>query len=79
MSWDTAAVGMSQQWQCGVMFVRRNERTERFFKAWHREWGRYGGEDQAAFVRALHRVPLRVWVLGRPWNGGAVIQHRFGA
>lgn len=67
------------QFQCGVMFARRNERTDAFFHAWHEEWNRYHTEDQAAFVRALHRVPLKIWVLGRPWNGGAIIQHRFGA
>jgi len=64
--------------QCGVMFVNRNQRTEQFWAAWHDEWMRYCDEDQGAFLRALKRVPLKLWVLGRPWNGGAVIEHRFG-
>ena len=67
------------QLQCGVMFIARNERTERFFDAWHDEWMRYCDEDQAAFLRALRRVPLKIWMLGYPWNGGAIIEHRFGA
>jgi len=67
------------QLQCGVMFIARNARTVKFFDAWHDEWMRYCDEDQAAFLRALKRVPLRVWLLGYPWNGGAIIEHRFGA
>jgi len=67
------------QLQAGVMFIRRNERTKAFFHAWFDEYCRYGDEDQAAFLRALNRVPLKIWLLGKPWNGGPVIQHRFGA
>ena len=65
--------------QCGVMWMARNERTREFWQVWHEEWLRYGEEDQAAFLRALNRVPLKVWLLGFPWNGGAIIEHRFGA
>ena len=65
--------------QCGVMWIARNERTERLFDAWHEEWLQYGDEDQAAFLRALARVPVKVWLLGHAWNGGAIIEHRFGA
>ena len=67
------------QLQAGVMFIRRNERTKAFFHAWFDEYCRYGDEDQAAFLQALNRVPLKIWLLGKPWNGGPVIQHRFGA
>ena len=67
------------QLQAGVMFVGRNERTKAFFHAWFDEYCKYGDEDQAAFLRALNRVPLKIWLLGKPWNGGPVIQHRFGA
>ena len=59
------------QLQCGVMFIARNERTAAFFDAWHDEWMRWCDEDQAAFLRALKRVPLKIWMLGYPWNGGA--------
>ena len=64
--------------QAGVMFVNRNERTALLFQAWRDEWLRWGGPDQAALLRALQRVPVRTWMLGRPWNGGAVVRHRFG-
>ena len=67
------------QWQCGVMFIARNERTARLFAMWNYEWKRYRDEDQAAFVRALHNAPVKIFALGYPWNGGAVIGHRFGA
>lgn len=67
------------QLQAGVFFVARNPRTERLFAAWHAEWRRFKGQDQGAFLRALYRYPVKVWAMGRPWNGGAVIGHRFGA
>ncbi len=65
--------------QGGVFFWRKNERTRAFFRAWREEWLRWKGQDQGALLRALWRAPLRVWVLGRPFNGGSVVQHRFGA
>ena len=64
--------------QGGLMFVARNERTAALFEAWREEWERWGDQDQAALLRALHRVPVRVWLLGRCWNGGAIVEHRFG-
>ena len=67
------------QLQCGVMAVAKNERTAKLFMAWKREWMRYSGEDQAAFIRALYSAPVKVWLLGKPWNGGAAIGHNWGA
>jgi hypothetical protein len=67
------------QLQCGMMFVNRNERTMELYDAWREEWLRWRDQDQAAFIRALHQCPVRLWLLGRPWNGGAMIRHRFGA
>jgi hypothetical protein len=64
--------------QGGVWFVRKNERTQRLFDLWGREWRKHCGQDQGALLRALYQAPVRVWLLGRPWNGGAVIEHRFG-
>ncbi len=64
--------------QAGVIFVRRTTRTVALWAQWHREWALYGGQDQAALLRALRRCPVRLWLLGRAWNGGAVIEHRFG-
>ena len=62
--------------QAGVMFVRRTAAVERLFRVWQDEYR--GGEDQAALLRAYWENPVKVWLLGRPWNGGAVIGHLFG-
>ena len=67
------------QLQCGMMFVSRNERTMELYEAWREEWLAWRDQDQAAFIRALHQCPVKLWLLGRPWNGGAMIRHRFGA
>jgi hypothetical protein len=75
-----SAVGYAAlQLQCGVLWFARNERVGRLFAAWRAEWQRWQGEDQGAFLRALAQVPVKVWLVGRCWNGGAMIQHRFGA
>lgn len=66
------------QYQCGVLFFARNPRVGDFFAAWRNEWLRHKGQDQAAFLRALERQPLRIWLFGRPWNGGTLIRHLFG-
>jgi hypothetical protein len=66
------------QMQCGVFYFRKSARIHEFFGAWRAEWLRYCGQDQGAFMRALLRVPVRVWQLGRAYNGGALIGHAFG-
>ena len=65
--------------QAGVMFIARNERTRQLFGHWRSEWMRWKGQDQAALLRALAAVPVKVWLLGRPYNGGSIVDHRFGA
>ena len=67
------------QLQCGIMAVCKNERTRMLFERWHKEWMRYSGEDQAAFIRALYQAPVKIWLLAHPWNGGAAIGHNWGA
>ena len=66
------------QLQAGVFWFRRNERTEHLFTEWRKEWLRWRGQDQGAFLRALSKAPVRMWMLGFPWNGGAAIAHLFG-
>ena len=66
------------QLQCGVMFVRKNEATRALFDAWRREWAWHKDEDQAAFLRAWRESPVRLWLLGRAWNGGGLVAHYHG-
>lgn len=67
------------QLQAGVMFFHR-QRCAGLFAEWARQWQRWQGQDQAALLRALAIEPVRVWLLGRCWNGenGTIIQHLFG-
>lgn len=64
--------------QAGVMFVAKNDRTALLFAQWRAEWERWQGPDQGALLRALYTVPVRLWLLGRDWNGGRLVEHRFG-
>ena len=52
----------------GVWAFRRNKRTERYLRAFHEEWQRFGIRDQQAMDRALYANPVSVWVLGREFN-----------
>lgn len=66
--------------QAGVFFVAWNERTRALWAAWREEWERHRGMDQAALLRALHRCPVKVWLLGPAYNSieGVLVEHRFG-
>jgi hypothetical protein len=64
--------------QAGLWFAARNERTDALFALWREEWAIYGRNDQGALLRALGRCTLRLWVLGRDWNGGKMVQHLWG-
>jgi len=66
------------QLQGGVFWFRHNERTLALFEAWRDEWLRWKDQDQGALLRALNKVPIRLWLLGKPFNGGPVVGHRFG-
>ena len=70
--------GTPLQLQAGIFWFVKNERTRAFFAAWRREWLLFKDQDQAAFIRALIKFPIKIWLLGRPWNGGAVIHHYCG-
>lgn len=66
------------QLQGGVFWFRRSERALALFDAWRAEWLRWKDQDQGALLRALNKVPVKLWLLGKPFNGGAVVGHRFG-
>jgi len=57
---------------CGLMFFRPTENVRRLFRIWRDEWERFGKRDQLAFVRALHRNPVRMVTLPHWWNTGHV-------
>ncbi len=69
---------MPVQLQCGIFWFAKNERVEKFFAEWRNEWERFGQHDQAAFMRALQKAPLRLFLLGGVFNGGAAIAHQHG-
>jgi hypothetical protein len=64
--------------QGGVFFVQRNARTTALFEHWREEWLRFGHVDQAALVRAVQVCPVRLWLLGKAYEGGELIKHRYG-
>lgn len=63
----------------GVIWFRQTKRVGLLFAEWRRQWERYKDKDQGAFLRALEVRPVKLWLLGRPFNGGSVVGHRFGA
>lgn len=67
------------QLQGGVIFFRKSPEVHALFGAWREEWQRWRGQDQAALLRALYRCPVRLWLLSNEWNGGYLIEHRYGA
>jgi hypothetical protein len=75
---ETRIAWAGLQWQCGVMFFQKNNRVERLWNFWREEWERWQGQDQGAFARALARCPLKIWCLGKAWNNGIIVQHKFG-
>lgn len=62
----------------GVMFFRRTPRVKQFFLHWRLEWETFRGKDQGALLRALRHYPVALLVLGRPFNGGEVVEHLQG-
>jgi hypothetical protein len=66
------------QFQGGVFWFRKSDAMRALFRAWREEWLKFEEQDQGALMRALHRCPVKMWVLSNVWNGGAVIDHRHG-
>jgi hypothetical protein len=64
----------------GVIWFNKNEEVISFFKVWRKEWKRFKHRDQGAFLRTLHQNPIKLFLLGYPFNSsaGAVVNHRFG-
>lgn len=66
------------QLQGGMMLFRKCEAIHTLFSRWREEWLRFKSQDQGALLRALYAAPVRLWLLGRPWNGGALVAHKYG-
>ena len=79
-TWETYGTRWLLALQGGVMFWRRCEAMSRLFAAWREEWARFRQMDQAALLRALWQVPVRLWLLGHDWNerNGALLSHLHG-
>ena len=66
------------QLQGGVFWFSKSERMNKFFQAWRKEWELYQDQDQAALLRALDRVPIKIWILSSEFNNGSLVIHYFG-
>ena len=73
-----AEIGQPLMVNSGVMWFRKCRRIAAFFRAWREEWERFQHRDQGALLRALERQPVKLWLLGHPFNGGSVVAHHFG-
>ncbi len=69
------------QLQLGVFYFNK-EACKELFELWREEWKRFKSQDQGAFLRALYRSPIKIWLLGRqyntPYKENAIIEHLFG-
>lgn len=66
------------QLQAGVLYYGSGWAVDLLFNLWRVEWERWGDQDQAALLRAIRHSPLKIWLLGRPYNGGSIVSHLFG-
>jgi hypothetical protein len=62
----------------GVMWFRKSPAMQHLFAEWATEWQRFKKHDQGALLRALEKNPVKLWLLGPPFNGGDIIEHLFG-
>ncbi len=66
------------QLQAGVFWFKKCHNIYKLFDYWRQEWYRFENQDQGALLRALYKNPVKLWLLGQTWNGGAIINHLFG-
>ena len=65
----------------GLIFFKKTPRVKALFDEWSIEWLEFKDRDQGAFLRALYRRPVFIFLLGRAYNslGGEVVEHIFGS
>ena len=66
------------QLQGGMFYAAKSEAMHNLFAAWRQEWAIESRMDQGALLRALHRCPVRLWLLDRAYNGGELVEHLWG-
>lgn len=68
------------QLQCGVFGFRVNDVMREFFLRWSNNYLVYCNQDQMQFVKTLHEIPIKYWLMGFPFNSsnGTVVKHLFG-
>lgn len=52
----------------GVFGFHRGDNSAAFMRGWWEEWKRWKGRDQFALLRALHKNPLKLLLLGQEFN-----------
>ena len=72
-----AEVGDATALQGGVIYFRKTNAVHGLFAAWREEWARFEDQDQAALIRALAHNPVKMFLLGRAYNGGRTIRHYY--
>jgi len=68
--------------QAGVMWFHNTTPIRDLFNEWAVQWNTFKEKDQSALIRALHKVPVKVWILGNDFNDsgpGHLIEHHFGS
>ncbi|HLE80603.1 MAG TPA: hypothetical protein VJA25_04855 [Dehalococcoidia bacterium] len=64
--------------QAGVFCFRKSPEVLALFESWRQEWGKRKREDMGALLRALALNPVTIWLVSNDFNGGSVVEHRFG-
>ena len=64
--------------QAGVFCFRKSPGVLALFESWRQEWGKRKREDMGALLRALALNPVTIWLVSNDFNGGSVVEHRFG-
>lgn len=68
----------SAQVQGGVWGFRKTDAVKDFFGEWRNLYAGAGEREQGRMQLAFHRKPMKTYFVGRDFNGGAIVSHRFG-
>ena len=64
--------------QGGVFAFRKTPCVQAFFRHWRGYFEQGDGEhEQDAMQKAWHVQPMRAALIGREWNGGAIVAHHY--